>query len=258
VSMGPNGQPSPDTPRILRVATYNVHKCRGLDGKVRPDRIAEVLRQADANVIALQEIFGDSSPEGAAQARYLADELGMYLVFGETRKVQGAPYGNAVLSQLPLIGSENCSLSAPGREERGCLTVDIKVDDRPVHLFNVHLGTSYFERRSQAQMLVTPTLIKAARIEGPRIVLGDFNEWTRGLVSRLLAGEFQSADIRLMLDRKRTYPGVFPLIHLDHIYYDEDLILESVKLHRSRLALVASDHLPLVAEFRLKPPVTPF
>jgi endonuclease/exonuclease/phosphatase family metal-dependent hydrolase len=256
VLIGANGQAAKDAPRVLRVATYNVHKCRGLDQRVRPDRIAEVLRQVDADVVALQEIFGESSPEGAAQAAYLAGELGMFLAFGENRKLQGAPYGNAVLSKFPLLGSENCNLSAPGREERGCLTVDIKIGESPVHLFNVHLGTSYFERRSQAQMLVTPTLIKAARIEGPRIVLGDFNEWTRGLVSRVLAGEFRSADIRLMMDRKRTYPGFFPFLHIDHIYYDEDLILESVKLHRSRLALIASDHLPLVAEFRLKPAVT--
>jgi endonuclease/exonuclease/phosphatase family metal-dependent hydrolase len=121
-----------------------------------------------------------------------------------------------------------------------------------LHLFNLHLGTDFFERREQARKLVTPELIRPATLQGPRIVLGDFNEWTRGLVSHVLAAEFRSADIRVMLKQKRTYPGVFPFLHVDHIYYDEALLLESVHLHRSRMALIASDHLPLVAEFRLK------
>jgi endonuclease/exonuclease/phosphatase family metal-dependent hydrolase len=88
--------------------------------------------------------------------------------------------------------------------------------------------------------------------DGPRIMLGDFNEWTRGMASRLLAEHFQSADMRLALGRKHTYPGMLPFLHLDHIYYDSALELEAAQLHRSRLALVASDHLPIVAEFHLK------
>ncbi len=88
---------------------------------------------------------------------------------------------------------------------------------------------------------------------GARIVLGDFNEWTRGLASRLLASNLRSADVREHLSRTRTYPGVLPVLHLDHIYYDPTLELESLTLHRSRTALIASDHLPLVADFYLPP-----
>ena len=82
-------------------------------------------------------------------------------------------------------------------------------------------------------------------------VLGDFNEWTRGLVSRMLQQEFESVDIELHLRRRRTYPGVLPIMHLDHMYFDRELALEEFVLHRSRMALMASDHLPLLAEFRL-------
>ena len=81
-----------------------------------------------------------------------------------------------------------------------------------------------------------------------RIVLGDFNEWTHGLASRLLATHFQSADARQNLRRARTYPGPLPLLRLDHIYFDTALKLERHVLHRSRTALIASDHLPLVAD----------
>jgi endonuclease/exonuclease/phosphatase family metal-dependent hydrolase len=237
---------------LLRVVTYNVHKCRGLDRRVRPARIADVLRVVDADVIALQEVIG-SGNGCPGQATELAEELGMHWVFGENRKLHGAGYGNAVLSRLPLASHRNLDLTVPGgHEERGCLCVDIDMNGAVVHLFNLHLGTDFFERREQARKLVTPELIRPATLQGPRIVLGDFNEWTRGLVSHVLAAEFRSADIRVMLKQKRTYPGVFPFLHVDHIYYDEALLLESVHLHRSRMALIASDHLPLVAEFRLK------
>jgi endonuclease/exonuclease/phosphatase family metal-dependent hydrolase len=92
-----------------------------------------------------------------------------------------------------------------------------------------------------------------SNIPGPRIKLGDFNEWTRGLVTRPPNGHFQSGDIRLHLKRSRTYPGLLPVMHLDHIYFDETLELEHAELHRSRAALLASDHLPISADFHTVP-----
>ena len=83
------------------------------------------------------------------------------------------------------------------------------------------------------------------------IVLGDFNEWMRGLTTTLLSEKLKSADLRTFLRRRRTYPGFFPIMHLDHIYYAGHLEIVRVELPRTRLALVASDHLPLVAEFEV-------
>jgi endonuclease/exonuclease/phosphatase family metal-dependent hydrolase len=88
-------------------------------------------------------------------------------------------------------------------------------------------------------------------LKHPRLIIGDFNEWTRGLVSRTLQQAFESVNIQLHLKRRRTYPGVLPIMHLDHMYFDRELVLEEFLLHRSRMALVASDHLPLVAGFCL-------
>jgi endonuclease/exonuclease/phosphatase family metal-dependent hydrolase len=122
-----------------------------------------------------------------------------------------------------------------------------------VHVFNVHLGTAFLERRHQGRMLVGPEILCNPELHGPRLVLGDFNEWTYGLASRLLASHLQSVDIRYHLSRARTYPGALPLLHLDHVYFDPSLELERLMLHRSRTALIASDHLPLVADFRLSP-----
>src|SRR5438270_1910 len=85
----------------------------------------------------------------------------------------------------------------------------------------------------------------------PRLVLGDFNEWVRGLVTRLLSADFNTIDVRTIARHGRTYPGVLPLLHLDHVYFDQGLELKEFHLHRARPALVASDHLPLVADFRM-------
>lgn len=237
---------------LLRIATYNVHKCQGLDRRVRPGRIAAVLREVDADIIALQEVV---NIEGASheqhQARFLADELGLAFHLGENRRHQGGAYGNVVLSRYPIRRVCNHDITWRWREPRGCLRVDVEVGDALIHIFNVHLGTAFVERRHQGRQLVGGEILGSRELHGPRVVLGDFNEWTHGLASRLLGEELESADLRRHLRRGRTYPGAFPLLHLDHIYYDSALELEQLSLHKSLTALVASDHLPLVADFRL-------
>lgn len=237
----------------LRIATYNVHKCRGLDRRVRPERIAEVLREVDADIIALQEVLSieGATPE-ADQARFIAEELELNYCLGENRRLRGGAYGNLVLSRLPLRSTCNYDLTCHGFERRGCLRADVEIGkNRLLHVFNVHLGLAFFERRQQARKLIGSEILNNKELQDVRIILGDFNEWTRGLTSRLLAAQLQSVDIRYHLGRKRTYPGVLPLLHLDHIYFDTPLELERFTLHRSRTALMASDHLPLVADFSL-------
>ena len=82
-------------------------------------------------------------------------------------------------------------------------------------------------------------------------MLGDFNEWMRGLATTLLSEKLNSVDLRDYMRRRRTYPGLFPLLHLDHIYYAGQVEILRIELPRTRLALVASDHLPLVADVRI-------
>lgn len=237
------------------MVTYNVHRCRGLDGRTRPTRIVEVLREVEADIVALQEVVSltDGRPE-RHQARYIAGALGVDYVLGENRKLRGAAYGNAVLSRFPMRVVKNHDLSVEGYERRGCLHIDVLVDETVVHVFNVHLGTDFLERRHQGRRLADVEILRQAGLTGPRLLLGDFNEWTPGLTTRLLGAHLKSVDIRKHLRRRRTYPGFLPLVHLDHIYHDDTLDLDTVRLHRTRRALVASDHLPLIADFRLQPP----
>ncbi len=232
----------------LRVVTYNIHRCCGLDRRVRPSRIVKILKEIKPDVVGLQEVVMHSGrgPEGD-QARYIAGELGFEYAVGPTRIYRGADYGNVVLSRYPIRHVRNYDLSVGGNEPRGCLRVDVTTEAMPlVHVFNVHLGTAYIERRHQARKLTAGEVLNGDG--GPRIVLGDFNEWIRGLTTRLLAYELESADIRVLMRRRKTYPGIFPFLHLDHIYYERSLRMEHLTLHKSLTALLASDHLPLVGD----------
>ncbi len=226
----------------MRIVTYNVHKCRGIDGRSSALRIAEVLCEIAPDIIALQEVLDH-------QAETISAELKLPYVLGENRKHRGYGYGNVVLSRFPIRTMRNYDLSVRGREERGCLRADLTVNGTLLHVFNVHLGTALLERRAQGRKLIAPELLNDVEIESPRIVLGDFNEWTRGLATRLLRSHLKSVDVRTHLNRSRTYPGMLPFLHLDHIYYDPTLHLERLSLVRTRKALLASDHLPLVGDF---------
>jgi endonuclease/exonuclease/phosphatase family metal-dependent hydrolase len=243
----------PDGSRTLRVATYNIHKCRGLDRCVRPGRIAEVLFELDADIVALQEVVGRGPNSHEDQARYVAEAIGYHPAFGENRRHNGAAYGNLLLSRFPVVGSWNYDITTRGREPRGVLRADVRLADGQVlHLFNVHLGTAYLERRQQARHMVSRRILRNTGLDGTRIVLGDFNDWIPGDATRLLTDHFGARSLRSHAPRHRTYPCVLPMFRLDHIYFDETLKLHRLEPHRSRMALVASDHLPLVAEFSLQ------
>lgn len=240
-------------PHSLRVASYNIHKCRGLDQRVRPERIAQVLEELDADVVALQEVIGRGRHPEEDQARYVAERLGYHPIFGENRRHKGAAYGNLLLSRFPVLDFWNYDITAPGREPRGVLRADVQLRDGQVlHLFNVHLGTAFRERQRQARYLVSERILCNGGLAGPRIVLGDFNEWVPGRASRLLSEHFGTRQAPAHPRRLPTYPCVLPLFRLDHIYFDGALSLHYLRPHRSRTALIASDHLPVVAEFGVK------
>lgn len=232
----------------IRVATYNVHRCRGLDRRTVVRRIVDVLADIKADVIALQEVIG-TGPNAAGQAEEVGAELGMGWVMAPTRHRRGHLFGNVVLSRLPIRRHAQYDLSWKTCEPRCCQRADLAVGEHEFHVFNVHLGTALLERRYQAGRLAA--FVHDPRVLGPKIVLGDFNEWTRGLATTVLSQKLRSVDLTAFLRRRQTYPGVFPLLHLDHIYYEGRVKVLNVELPRTRRSLIASDHLPLVADLRI-------
>ena len=232
----------------LRVVTYNVHRCRGMDRRTRPDRIAAVLQEIGADVIALQEVVG-AGPNGGSHAEAIGAALGMGWVMASTRRLRGHQFGNAVLSRFPIVNHLKHDLSWKTCEPRCMQRVDVNVHGNVLHVYNVHLGTAILERRHQARRLAD--IVADRHVGGPKLVLGDFNEWMRGLTTTLLSSKLKSVDLRDYLLRRRTYPGLFPILHLDHIYYAGMLDIAGVELGRTRRSLVASDHLPLIADIRI-------
>jgi endonuclease/exonuclease/phosphatase family metal-dependent hydrolase len=126
--------------------------------------------------------------------------------------------------------------------------VDLKTPRGTLHVYNIHLGTSYFERRHQVKHFLASKTIHE-NLSGPRVLVGDFNEWIRGLTTRMLSEKFESLNMQLHIQKKRSYPGFLPLVHLDHIYFERPLHVEKAELIRTSPAMVASDHVPLAATF---------
>ncbi len=251
----------------FRIATYNIHKCRGMDMKFLPQRIISVLQEIDADIICLQEVV--NIPEGAGlkwidpieTAADVFDQAGQIArafpehvsAFGENRPFRNGMYGNMTLTRVPLRRWRNFDVSRRGRERRGILETELAgKDGRSFHVFNVHLGTGHMERRFQGRLLVHGRILSRPDVKGPRLVIGDFNEWTRGLTTRLLRKSFQTFRPRYAGRFSRTYPGLLPILSLDHCFYEPPLRLEGARLWRTRTSLMASDHLPLVADFRIE------
>jgi endonuclease/exonuclease/phosphatase family metal-dependent hydrolase len=236
-------------PISLHIATYNVHKCRGMDGRTRPSRIASVLEGLRADVVALQEVIG-AGPGGRGQEEDIGARLNMVPLLAPARILRGHPYGNALLSRFPINQHITYDLSQHGYEPRLCQRVDLLMGEHSIHIYNVHLGTSRAERSRQAALLIR--ILEDPKVPGPKIVIGDFNEWRRGPASKLLSERLDSLDLAPFLQWRRTYPGVFPVFHLDHIYYQGPVEIIKVEVPRKWLCLVASDHIPLVAEVHIR------
>src|SRR5207247_11160422 len=124
------------------------------------------------------------------------------------------------------------------RQARCIQRADVDIGGRLLHIYNVHLGTSILERRHQSTRMAK--VVTGAGTTGAKIVLGDFNEWLRGIASAALAGKMKSLDLSHYVGRKATFPGLFPVLHLDHIFFDGPVEFTAVTGVRNRLAALPS------------------
>jgi len=232
----------------LRIVTYNVHKCRGMDGRTHPERIASVLVRLNPDIVALQEVIG-AGPRGLGQEEKISQRLGMASVLAPARILRGHLYGNALLSRIPIKHHSSFDLSEDGLEPRLLQRVDLSLQGHRIHLYNVHLGTSQKERGRQARKLIH--FLSDPSVRGPKILLGDFNEWRKGPATRLMAETFQSLALLPFLKWRRTYPGFLPIFHIDHIYCQGQVEVLKVEVPRTLSALIASDHMPILLELRI-------
>lgn len=224
----------------LVVASYNIHKCVGTDGRFDPARIASVISELDADVVAVQEAdkrFGRR--QGLLDIEALRKETGLSLIPTSEKADGHGWHGNALLLRKGEVRDMR-RLALPGAEPRGALVVDLDLPAGPLRLVAAHLGLLRRSRRWQVR-----SILDAIR-EGPRmpiLLVGDLNEWRPGRKSSLhelrpVFGPLSHGHF--------SFPSYFPVIALDRVIGSPGLVT-AMEVHDSELAQVASDHLPLKA-----------
>ena len=245
--------------RRLRVATYNVHGCVGMDGRLDEQRIAEVIAAFSPDVVALQELDVERQrSRGINQARHLAEYLKMDFHFHAALTLLSEQYGDAILSRLPMTlvrqGILPTSTSRLAFEPRGALLVRLQVGEQQVHLLNTHLGLSWSERQSQVQALLGPEWMDEASGNYPFILCGDLNAVPGSRVYRTLARKLRDVQRWTLRGRPRaTFPSRWPVTRLDHIFINHRLTIHKVEVPGNAQTRIASDHLPLIADLALTP-----
>jgi endonuclease/exonuclease/phosphatase family metal-dependent hydrolase len=225
----------------LRIATYNLHSGVGVDRRFRPARIIDVIRELDADVIALQEVL--SPVRGFDVHAHLRAETGFHLVTMATWNLAGGTFGNALLSRWPVLDLAEHGLTFGTREPRGALEATIGRDARELRVIATHLGLRVAERHGQLARLLA---IVQGGPEMPTVLAGDFN------MTRARAREWRAyAQHFGRTDALATFPSFAPVLPLDRIFAISGASVVDVAAHRSRRARVASDHLPLVATVEL-------
>ncbi len=238
--------------------TYNIHKAIGLDGTFAPARVVEILRHHNADVVLLQEVDrGAPRSDHLDLAAYLARELQYcYRAAGMNVFLKKGRYGNATLSRYPIGRQRNIDLTIGRRKRRGAQHTRIRIAARAepvfVDVFNVHLSLIARLRRRQVRRLLASGDLAHVHVGQPCIIAGDMNDWAGALKRQCFApAGFLCATTRRPGSRWsiKTFPSYAPSGGLDKVFYRGPLRLIHVARSRLKLARVASDHLPVIAEF---------
>ena len=240
----------------LKVITYNIHRAIGVDRRFRPERVVRILRHYEADVVLLQEV-----DEGAPRSRELnlAKELARaagypHFALGHNVSLRKGRYGNATLSRFPILRERNIDLSvAQSWIRRGCQHTSVQVGGRTLEVFNLHLGLSAKERLQQIELLSRSHEFRVGEA-APMVVGGDFNDW-RSLLWPTFTNGFGFLCATDSQTGRRgaiaTYPSFSPQGGLDRLYYRGPLRLLSSRRCRLQISRLASDHLPVIAEFEM-------
>ncbi|MGN0931609.1 endonuclease/exonuclease/phosphatase family protein [Falsigemmobacter intermedius] len=228
--------------RALRVASYNVHKCIGTDGRFDPDRIREVIREIDADIIALQEVdrrFG--TRDGLLNLPELEARTGLVPVPVSGIRNADGWHGNLLLVRSGLVQNVE-QIALPGLEPRGAIVTDLQFDDHgPLRVIAAHFGLL---RQSRARQVARLSSYLQASADMPALLMGDLNEW-RSDHGSVLHG--LHAQISTLPPAVASFPASRPRLPLDRIIPFGPGVLSPVSAHDSDLAKVASDHLPIKA-----------
>jgi endonuclease/exonuclease/phosphatase family metal-dependent hydrolase len=244
-----------DPLQVLRVATYNIHK--GVQG-VGPARRLEIhnlalaIETLDADIVCLQEVRATNRREAQyftgwpdlPQAEFLAPE-GYEAAYRTNAVTRHGEHGNALLSRWPIIQHRHEDMSDHRFEQRGLLHVEVLVASVAVHVIVVHFGLIPSSRVRQTEQLKR-YIAREVPLHAPVVVAGDFNDWGTRVRNMLHVDSLHAFEG----PRTRTYPSRLPVAQLDHIYA-RGMHPLSLAAPRGRVWSRMSDHLPLIAEFRM-------
>ncbi len=238
----------------IRIMTYNVHTCRGMDGRLSPMRIAKTIEQYNPDIVALQELdIGRKRSKHNDQARMIADILEMDHFFAPAIELDDEKYGDAILSRFPirLVKADILPFDErnPGKEPRGALWVEADIRGKKLQIINTHLGLTSREREKQINYLLSKQWMGAIPEGRAAILCGDFNFTKRSKLYKSCTQRFKESGQTSKITA--TYGGKYPIVRLDHIFFTPDIKIKNTITANSKLAQISSDHRPVIAEFYL-------
>ncbi len=237
----------------MRLLTYNIHKgIGGRDRLYRLERIIDVIREARADIVCLQEVDRNVSRSGFDdQPAILQQAFGYdFAIFQFNHRVGKGGYGNLVLTRFPIRKRHNISLRYRGRKNRRAQVALVQAHDgNELRLVNWHLGLGERERHWQVKHLLTHESF-CAYGNLPTIVGGDCNDW-RNTLGRGPIAEHGLSQVTAPPSRFRSFPAYMPVGSLDKVYTCRRIKVQGAHLVNSALTRKASDHLPLVVDFDL-------
>jgi len=242
----------------MRLLTYNVHRCVGMDRRLDLERIVGVIAELDPDIVCLQELdVGRARTGGVDQARAIADRLSMSVRFHAAMTVETEEYGDAILTRLPerLIraGALPTVRGIPGLEPRGAIWIQVDVGGVGLNVMTTHLGLVPREQRLQAAALVGRDWLGHPDCSGPTLLAGDFNATSITRPYQTLTRKH--ADCQRVLGLRptiKTFPSGFPAIRIDHVFVSPQIEVTGVRVPFSPLSRMASDHLPLMVDFEIR------
>ncbi len=228
----------------LKVASYNIHKGVGSDRRRDPDRIIAVLRELDADIIALQEVDMRLGERASVLSRAALDDTHWRAADVAMRPRSLGWHGNALLVRRDFDILDAKPVDLPTLEPRGAARADVLVAGRRIRVVGTHLDLSGLRRRDQVKAILAD--ITRCMPPCPTIILGDFNQWgTRGGAMQ----EFGPGwDVRAP---GLSFPSRQPLARLDRIALSAQWQCQTTGVHHSALSAQASDHLPVWADLTL-------